>query len=56
LFEQAERSNVDGDLEDTAQWTGKDKATLENQLASYQEENESLRQHMMKMEAAHQVS
>lgn len=56
LCEQAKEANLHGDQEDTTQWTGKDKATLENQLASCKEENESLRQHMKKMEKAHQAS
>jgi hypothetical protein len=56
LCKQAEQSELNGDLEDMAKWTDMDKATLENKLASCQEENESLRQRMMKVEVAHQVS
>lgn len=55
LCEQAKQPNAYGDQEDTTQWT-KDKATLENQLASCKQENESLREHMKKMEETHQVS
>jgi hypothetical protein len=49
---RAEQSNLDGDLEDTAKWTDKDKVRLDKQLASCQEESESLRQLVMKVEAA----
>jgi hypothetical protein len=56
LCEQAEGSKLYGDLENNAEWTDKDKVTLEKQLASCQEENERLQQHVMKVEAAHQVS
>jgi hypothetical protein len=54
--EQVEQSKHDARLEDRAEWTSKDKTTLENQLANCLQENESLRQYMQKEEAVHQVS
>jgi hypothetical protein len=51
---RAETSNLECGLEDATKLTDNDKVTLEKQLASCQEQSQSLRQLVMKMEAAHQ--
>jgi hypothetical protein len=55
LCKQAEQSEHDGKLENMAEGTN-EVLTLENQLASCQEENECLPHQIMQVETAHRVS
>jgi hypothetical protein len=56
LCKQEEQSKPEGELKDMAEEKNKEELPMEIRLARCQEENESLRQQIMKVEAAHRVS